>query len=519
MKPELLERIKNQKSFPTIPQVALEVVRLCEQEEVSIPKLGEVVSRDPAVASRLIRMANSPVFGTPRKIASLPQAISMLGLRTVRVVTLSSAIIDGIEHRRIPGFDYVRFWRGSLASALSSRALAALTGMRAPEEAFLAGFVQDLGVYALAIAMREPYLPLLTESIETGADLTALEEERLQVNHAEVSAALLEDWGFPETIVQAVSLHGHGPADPEDKAAVSRLASCLCVGEGIARTFQTSAPFLVAVEAMADRAQTLLGLTREQVSEIFGYAQQNMGEMSKMLNLNIGSLDDLLSVREKAQEMLVHLSLESEQAAVTAEKEKESARRQARTDALTGIPNRGAVDAEIDRCLADPASRQWGLAIALLDIDHFKRVNDTYGHAAGDAVLRALAGVLGVCVPANARIGRYGGEEFVVVLPQTLPAAARDALERIRRNVETLRVDAGDRTITITLSAGVSWIAPGEDRPKNALLEEADRALYAAKAAGRNRVLLASDLSGGAGSVPAPFPGKAPRAEDATRRP
>jgi diguanylate cyclase (GGDEF)-like protein len=506
--PELLERIKNQKSFPTIPQVALEVVRLCEQEEVSIPKLGEVVSRDPAVASRLIRMANSPIFGSPRKIGSLPQAISMLGLRTVRVVTLSSAIIDGIEHRRIPGFDYARFWRGALASGLGSRALAALVGIRAPEEAFLAGLVQDLGVYALAIAMRESYLPLLAEAMEKGSDLTALEEERLGVSHAEVSAALLEDWGFPDGIVGAVRQHGRGPANPSDRGVEARTASCLCVGERVGRIFQASSPFVVAVGQLDELGRSLLGLTREQVSEVFGYVQQNMGEMSRMLNLNVGSLDDLLSVREKAQEMLVQLSLESEKAAVTAEKEKESARRQARTDALTGAPNRGAVEAELDRCLADTEARRWGLAVAILDLDHFKRVNDTHGHAAGDAVLRSLAGVIGVCVPANAHFGRYGGEEFLVVLPQVLPAAARDTVERIRRNVESLRVDIGKREISVTLSAGVSWVAPGEARPKGAILEEADRALYAAKAAGRNRVLLASDVSGGVGQVPPPFPAK-----------
>ena len=152
------------------------------------------------------------------------------------------------------------------------------------------------------------------------------------------------------------------------------------------------------------------------------------------------------------------------------------------TDPLTGVPNRR----ELDRQLEKVVGRIYPLSIIMVDIDHFKRVNDTYGHDAGDMVLQQFASVVrGTVRPADF-FGRYGGEEFMVICSAGLDEAAEIA-ERARRAVSTDPVMVfDDRTISITASFGVAEYTPGEDVPS--LVKRADSALYAAKQKSRNRV-------------------------------
>lgn len=165
-------------------------------------------------------------------------------------------------------------------------------------------------------------------------------------------------------------------------------------------------------------------------------------------------------------------------------------RRMAETDALTGAANRRAfmqyLDSQVDR-----ARRQdKPVAAVMLDLDHFKRTNDTYGHAVGDQVLIGTVRQIEACLRECDMLGRLGGEEFAVVLPGVDGGAAMDAAERIRRAVSAVdvRIANGDR-IPVTASLGVSLLQR-EDMMATAggLLQAADEALYAAKAGGRDRV-------------------------------
>ncbi len=166
----------------------------------------------------------------------------------------------------------------------------------------------------------------------------------------------------------------------------------------------------------------------------------------------------------------------------------------ATTDLLTRVMNRQAsltrLAAEIER------AARYGrrLSVALLDIDHFKRVNDTYGHAAGDLVLREVATLLRSNLRAVDAIGRYGGEEFVLVLPETDVDAAAGLVESLRRVVAGVEIDLdGGDSVRVTMSAGVTGGVGGQLR-LDRLVQEADSALYAAKALGRDQVYVFREL-------------------------
>jgi two-component system, cell cycle response regulator len=157
-----------------------------------------------------------------------------------------------------------------------------------------------------------------------------------------------------------------------------------------------------------------------------------------------------------------------------------------RTDGLTLVGNRLAFDEELDRLLARSDRYGQNISLAICDVDEFKRFNDTLGHLAGDEALCRVANAIKTTLRAGDSVYRYGGEEFVVILPaQHLDEAAR-ALERVRAAIEALAIPAPNDGV-LTISAGVAELT-GKRDAKSALLGRADAALYAAKAAGRNRV-------------------------------
>lgn len=165
-------------------------------------------------------------------------------------------------------------------------------------------------------------------------------------------------------------------------------------------------------------------------------------------------------------------------------------------DELTGAPNRRSVLDMAGRLIAKAHRENSALAVLMLDIDHFKQVNDTHGHMIGDMVLRDLTRIISEGVRAYDAYGRYGGEEFVAVLPGASLDDARHVAERIRAAAEASR-PIGSEAVLYTVSIGISWGIP-EKESLEALLHQADMAMYAAKRLGRNRVA-ASPTDGDAG--------------------
>ncbi|WP_449066542.1 histidine kinase N-terminal 7TM domain-containing diguanylate cyclase, partial [Planomonospora algeriensis] len=162
---------------------------------------------------------------------------------------------------------------------------------------------------------------------------------------------------------------------------------------------------------------------------------------------------------------------------------------QAVRDALTGLHNRRFLMEALGREMRSAVGSGESLSVALLDIDHFKQINDRYGHGAGDQVLMRFAKLVGGRVRVDDVVARYGGEEFVIVFPGASGEQALERVEAIRVWVAAGRVPAGGHTLSVSFSAGVAALSGGMDAGE--LLHAADEALYAAKRAGRNRVMLA----------------------------
>jgi diguanylate cyclase (GGDEF)-like protein len=161
-----------------------------------------------------------------------------------------------------------------------------------------------------------------------------------------------------------------------------------------------------------------------------------------------------------------------------------------RIDGLTGIANRAAFDERLEKELAFAVRHESPLSVALFDVDHFKKVNDTYGHPAGDEVLKSVASTLSRALRTEDVVARYGGEEFVVVMRALDVGDARALADRLREGVAAHPVATAGQSIRLTVSAGVASLACcGPDADRTALVAKADARLYLAKQGGRNRVV------------------------------
>ena len=160
-------------------------------------------------------------------------------------------------------------------------------------------------------------------------------------------------------------------------------------------------------------------------------------------------------------------------------------------DALTGVFNRKHLDERLDSELAYARRHVPSeLSLVMMDLDHFKRINDTHGHLAGDAVLKGLASTLARAVRTEDLLARYGGEEFVIVTREVKVNEAVSMAERLRQRIASKPLVHEGKTFHVTVSAGVaSLTCCGQNRDKETLLGLADKRLYAAKEAGRNRVV------------------------------
>ncbi|HEX3746116.1 MAG TPA: diguanylate cyclase [Bryobacteraceae bacterium] len=201
--------------------------------------------------------------------------------------------------------------------------------------------------------------------------------------------------------------------------------------------------------------------------------------------------DDYLTKPFQAHELRVRLRagrriLELQQQLVAA---REALRDQATHDSLTGLLNRGAILATLGREIARTSREDQALSVLMVDLDRFKQVNDTYGHAAGDEVLRESARRMRETARKYDGVGRYGGEEFVIVLPGCDADSAWAQAERVRQTLAGSPFSSGQSTLNVTCSIGVSTRLAGGWSDADTMLREADLALYRAKGEGRNRVI------------------------------
>lgn len=343
----------------------------------------------------------------------------------------------------------------------------------------LAGVHNARGTPAEALALLDQASALQRETPDTrlrgqiqlqrGLALHALQRLAPAAASLRDALAVFEQAESPSEQLRAHDALSQVLADQADwRGAWEQSRAARDVGEQLLRRQLDDRFATLKVEYdSAAREQEVALLQREQASTAYALEQERLAGRLRSATVALGAV---------ALTMLALLAWRQRHG-------KLAMRRLAMTDELTGLPNRRDVLGRLDAGLR----RNRACALLIVDLDHFKRINDSCGHPGGDEVLRRAAAVLRRTAPPTASLGRLGGEEFVVLLPTAAPAEALELAEAVRAGIEGMDLVGTGLDGRVTTSVGVSLSAPGDDLSE--LLRRADHALYAAKAAGRNRVM------------------------------
>lgn len=491
------DRIERCSSLPTLPAVALRVIELCQEEQLDLNQIASAIANDPALSVKLMRTANSPIFALRREVTSIPNAVSLLGVNAVRTLVLSFSLSKVCQTGGRAGLS--DYWRRSLLSALAARELCqgGLVGMR--EEAFLCALLQDIGMLAMAQALGRPYTKVLEEARRDHDKLIALECEQFGGDHATVGKWLLNRWRVPAFLAEVVGAsHGGAPQAERGGSGPGRILTEIVALSGRFADLWTGdanqAPALLVRQAERARQATL----RVDIDAVTAALIAQAPHIGPLFDLKLDSAE-MAATLEQAHEVLVALSVRTSQelsgihqTLARLESRTATLLAEAHRDPLTGLANRSHTTVYLEEVFSAALCSNRQLGAIFADVDYFKSINDSYGHAAGDAVLQSVAQTISRSVRGGDFVGRWGGEEFVIVMLSENESDLAVVAQRIRDNVaETAHLIGNGVSVPVTISLGCALLDRRRHRRAADLIEEADRAMYDAKRAGRNRFQLA----------------------------
>lgn len=478
---KLRTRLNYCAALPSLPAVAIKIIELANNPDADIGTVCQYISLDPVLSVKLLKTANAPIYKSRRTATNIRQAISLLGIHSVIVIGLSFSLTTSLMKNpspdNSPAFDNNAFWRRSIASALACRALGEKFALSFLDDLFLAGLIQEIGILAYSAIVPEEYSKIFSSTSDHDI-LLKTERETFGAGHDELGYALLQKWHIPDYIALSC-LASHGQPEPKDLAPT--LQSCAAVARYLADYFLDPHK-IEKMATLTDVARKWLGLDEAKLIDVIKIMEDGLKPIEELFEISIHHPLDVAAILAEAKELLMIHSL-----ARAKELEEKSQR-----DGLTGAHNRIYFDETFRREFNLSAQYNLPLTIAIIDLDHFKQINDTYGHLAGDSLLVTVVNTISERIRQDDTLSRYGGEEFALILPGTSLAAARNLISRLKDGIAAIAFKPDDhRIIQITASIGVASKeegAPSFLDPVD-MIKAADTALYAAKHAGRNQII------------------------------
>lgn len=285
MNAHVIEAIKKSAAVPTIPQVVMRFLEVTNDPEFSYDDIVKVLSTDAGTVSEILRLANSALFGLPREVTSLRQALTLLGPKRTRSLVLGRCLVDQMNRYPAGSIDVTYFWRRSLVNAVLSARLTDVVAPELREEAFVSGLLADIGVAILSNALGEQYDPVALQYCPRGAMPTEDEErETVGVTHAEVSAMVLTDWGLPDPICKAVNLQLSNTVQPTD--AGCRIARVLNAADRVAQLLCELPPPSTAALTCAE-AMAFIGVDLGVLANTLNSIENDVEELAAILKTDV----------------------------------------------------------------------------------------------------------------------------------------------------------------------------------------------------------------------------------------
>lgn len=485
-------RLRAQVDFPSPSKVAAEVIALARDPDAEMGKVANAISRDPAMAAKLLRIANSAFYAQRRPSQNIKQALVIIGLNAALTLALSFSLVSTLRSCKPNGIDYRRYWRRTLLAATATRAFAERSCRGKDEDAFLGGLLQDVAILAIDKTSADFYEEMPKDATHT--EQIAYEKARLHdKDHAHYGGVLLRAWNLPESLCDTVEA-SHVPDKTDANSDAGKIARCVALGSDLAEAALAGGQAKLLAKT-ADRAAQLLGIRGEQFTEVVTRVLKLVPEAEELYETSILDSADAELLMQQARELMTVRSLSAlrdvqalqETAAVLLSRTEEL-EDSTRRDQVTGVLNRTWLERLLDREYTQAVMFGRSLSVALVDIDHFKRINESLGHEGGNRVLKNCADAIHANVRGSDLTGRFSSNTFLVILPGTDEVLAEQVSQRLLNAVRQLPHHGHEKSINCTVSIGTATYTPSH-RFSSAtdLLQAADHALYRAKLTGRNR--------------------------------
>ncbi len=497
--------------LPTLPTIAVRLIELFDDPDVELPELAALLRSDPAIASKILRAANSPAYGVGRKVTDLQPAIALLGKMVVTSLALSFTLAERSMQRGSAAQLFQSYWLQAITQATAAECLAQRFFRQQSGEWFITGLLASVGRLSLINHDPEQYAELSTRAAACQIPLHELESSHFGMTTNELSIALLSEWKFPERCIDAVANQncfleqfGRGSAGV-GKQLSAAIATSKAISDYFCQSRQGES-LVQIVELMEgvfatgeDETVRLLETVRNRVdatSDLFQVDCTSLGTPSELMSLAMQHLSSLALDRPLTEPVGGSLACLVSQNKQLLDRVHRLTMR-CMTDSLTGLFNRGYFEESLQQLVERASSSDLNIGVILIDIDFFKRINDTLGHLAGDDILREVAIVIRENVRTSDIVARYGGEEFVVLVPQADESVITRLSERIRGAVGTSVFGVDGRRVSVTISVGAAACRPlgADERFGRMLVAAADEQLYKSKSQGRDQVCVAAEFS------------------------
>jgi diguanylate cyclase (GGDEF)-like protein len=491
--PKLIQQLKSCTSFPTPPAVAMQVVALAQDPDIDLGRVADVVSADPAIAAKVMRIANSALYARRRQSTNLRQALIVLGLNATLTLALSFTIVTTLRRDPPKGFDFNAYWRRTILAATWGKLLASEFNRRDAEEVFLAALLQDIGMLALDKVAPQVYEGISPFQLDHSR-VAQHEQSCIGTDHRSVGAWLLTSWNLPPSLIRAVQ-HSHDLSANGVDAEFREFVKCVALSGELADIW-TSQRTELGIRRAGSQAHDSLNILPNRLAEMFVIMQEQLPVAEDLFEMDIFPQNQMQDLVDQAREILMirNIRLMNEvtdlQSRASKLHEENSVLKEETTrDPLTEVFNRRSFEESLDREFATAGKHQWPLSVVFVDLDHFKNVNDGHGHQAGDLMLKEVANVLLSSLRDTDIVARYGGDEFVLLLPGVDAELAKRVATRIIDSARSRKVDVGAaQPVSITLSLGVAtYDSASAFKSPPDLIAAADAALYHSKRNGRDR--------------------------------
>lgn len=484
--------------LPSPPLIAIRILETIRRDDFTFQDLAHLIESDPALTARVLRASNSTYFNPRDKVTSIERALAMLGSTSVTNIALSFVIVS--EFRSHPdtttAFDTTHFWRRALTAAVAAETISKQVGI-SNHDIFVISLLQDIGILVMQDSSPLEYQQVFLLRERQGAPLCDAERAVFGFDHQELGAELLKSWQLPEAIYAPIR-HHHAAGVVCD--SYQHQCSILSVADSLA-SFQCGTSGNDRIRQARQLLFDTFGLLEQEVEALIETVTTRAVEVLASFEIPPDAMRPPALILQEANQELSSMydsyelqAIEQQQAREKAEKRVQELqeantlhRELAFRDGLTGVYNRRFFQEALDNELVRSQRYHRQFSLVIFDVDDFKSINDAHGHTVGDLVLINVSKTVHEIVRSTDIFARYGGDEFVIIMPETDLSNAIVVAENLRSRVESLVTTVGDATITTTISLGLTnYCATIGNKTREQVIDIADKALYIAKHNGKN---------------------------------